>query len=113
MTQLAYSNRPYFDHGAIKEISVVLENLGIKKPLICTDPGLAELGMIDQLRNQLSNEISPSFYDQTPANPTEGTPWWSDSTVDEGGGRLYIWTGSEWVDMSQPGAKGIRGLQTL
>ena len=71
MTQLAYSNRPYFDHGAIREISVVLENLGIKKPLICTDPGLAEIGMIDQLRNQLSNEITPSFYDQTPANPTE------------------------------------------
>ena len=44
-----------------------------------------------------------------PANPTEGTPWWSDSTVDEGGGRLYIWTGSEWVDMSQPGATGIQG----
>ena len=58
-------------HGAIREISVVLENLGIKKPLICTDPGLAEIGMIDQLRNQLSNEITPSFYDQTPANPTE------------------------------------------
>ena len=71
MTQLAYSNRPHFDYGAIKEISVILEKLGIKKPLICTDPGLAEIGMIDRLRNQLSNEISPSFYEQTPANPTE------------------------------------------
>ena len=71
MTQLAYSNKPYFDHGAIKEISKVLSNLGIKKPLICTDPGLAEIGMTDQLRNHLPNEISPSFYDQTPANPTE------------------------------------------
>ena len=71
MTQLAYSNKPYFDHGAIKEISKILNDLGIKKPLICTDPGLLEIGMIDLLRSQLSNEITPSFYDQTPANPTE------------------------------------------
>lgn len=71
MTQLAYSNKPYFDHGAIKEISKILNNLGIKKPLICTDPGLLEIGMVDLLRSQLSNEITPSFYDQTPANPTE------------------------------------------
>tara|TARA_B100000686_G_scaffold349501_1_gene443048 strand:- start:1936 stop:3069 length:1134 start_codon:yes stop_codon:yes gene_type:complete len=71
MTQLAYSNKPYFDHGAIKEISRILNDLGIKKPLICTDPGLLEIGMVDLLRSQLSNEITPSFYDQTPANPTE------------------------------------------
>ena len=71
MTQLAYSNKPYFDHGAIKEISKILNDLGIKKPLICTDPGLLEIGMVDLLRSQLSNEITPSFYDQTPANPTE------------------------------------------
>ena len=39
-----------------------------------------------------------------PADPEEGQLWWADSTVEEGGGRLYVWTGSEWVDASQPGS---------
>ena len=69
--QLNYLNKPYFDNGSIKSISEVLKEHGIKKPLICTDPGLAEIGMSDKVRNLLSNELSPSFYEETPANPTE------------------------------------------
>ena len=69
--QLNYLNKPYFENGSIKSISEVLKEYGIKKPLICTDPGLAEIGMSDKVRNLLSNELSPSFYEETPANPTE------------------------------------------
>ena len=69
--QLNYLNKPYFENGSIKSISEVLKEHGIKKPLICTDPGLAEIGMSDKVRNLLSNELSPSFYEETPANPTE------------------------------------------
>ena len=29
------------------------------------------MGMSDKIRNLLSNELSPSFYEETPANPTE------------------------------------------
>ena len=36
----------------------------------------------------------------------EGQLWWADSDVDEGGGRLYVWTGDEWVDTSLPGVGG-------
>jgi len=59
MTQLNYINKPVFDHGAIEQISEVLGGMGIKKPLICTDPGLVQLGMLDQLRNLISNEFTP------------------------------------------------------
>ena len=38
-----------------------------------------------------------------PADPEDGQLWWADTDVDEGGGRLYVWTGDEWVDTSLPG----------
>ena len=69
--QLNYLNKPYFENGSIKNISEVLKDLGVKKPLICTDPGLASIGMSDKIRSLLSNELLPSFYEETPANPTE------------------------------------------
>ena len=40
----------------------------------------------------------------TPPDPArEGQMWWADVDVDDGGGRLYIYTGDEWVDTSLPG----------
>ena len=66
-----YFNRPYFENGAIKKISEVLKTQEIKNPLICTDPGLSSIGMTDRIRNLISNEFSSSFYEETPANPTE------------------------------------------
>ena len=41
----------------------------------------------------------------SPDNPASGQLWWADSNVDEGGGRLYVWTGDEWVDTSLPSAR--------
>tara|TARA_E500000075_G_scaffold102050_1_gene93951 strand:+ start:550 stop:675 length:126 start_codon:yes stop_codon:yes gene_type:complete len=35
--QLNYFNKPYFENGALGKISEVLETLGIKNPLVCTD----------------------------------------------------------------------------
>ena len=71
MPQLNYSNRPYFDHGALEHISEVLRDLNISKPLICTDPGLLNIGMVDLIRNNISNQYTPVVFDQTPENPTE------------------------------------------
>ena len=69
--QLNYFNKPYFENGALGKISEVLETLGIKNPLVCTDPGLSSIGMTDKIRDLIPNEISPTFYEETPANPTE------------------------------------------
>ena len=41
--------------------------------------------------------------DTAPADPEDGQLWWADSDEVEGGGRLYVWTGTEWVDTSLPG----------
>ena len=69
--QLNYFNRPYFENGAITKISEVLKSNEIKNPLICTDPGLSSIGMTEKIRNLISEDLSSSFYEETPANPTE------------------------------------------
>ena len=69
--QLNYFNRPYFGNGDIEKICKVLSLYGIKKPLICSDPGLSSIGMIDKINNLISDDFSSSFYLDTPANPTE------------------------------------------
>ena len=69
--QLNYFNRPYFGNGDIEKICKVLSLHGIKKPLICSDPGLSSIGMIDKIKNLISDDFSSSFYLDTPANPTE------------------------------------------
>ena len=38
-----------------------------------------------------------------PSPAEEGDLWWADTDEDDGGGRLYVYTGSEWVDTSLPG----------
>ena len=43
----------------------------LTNPLICTDPGLSSIGMTDKVRNLISEDFSSSFYEETPANPTE------------------------------------------
>ena len=69
--QLNYFNRPYFENGAINKISEVLKTLGIKNPLICSDPGLSSIGMTNKIKDLIANDFSSSFYEETPANPTE------------------------------------------
>ncbi|MFL2704788.1 MAG: iron-containing alcohol dehydrogenase [Gammaproteobacteria bacterium] len=71
MDQLNYINKPIFGHGALDQISLVLADMGIKKPLICTDQGIVTLGMLDDMRNLISNEFAHAIFDQTPANPTQ------------------------------------------
>ncbi|MFL2704665.1 MAG: iron-containing alcohol dehydrogenase [Gammaproteobacteria bacterium] len=69
--QLNFFNRPHFENGAINKISKVLNTHGINNPLICSDPGLSSIGMTDKIKALLSDELSSSFYEETPANPTE------------------------------------------
>ena len=69
--QLNYLNKPFFENGCIEKISAILEDQNILNPLICTDPGITNAGMTDQLVGLLSTKIKHSVYDKTPANPTE------------------------------------------
>ena len=53
------------------------------------------------LQNNLDSSVEVNG--TAPSNPEEGDLWWADTDTDNGGGRLYVWTGSEWVDVSLPG----------
>ena len=71
MAALTFLNNTIFDNGASSQIDAVLTSHGIKRPLLCTDKGLVELGMVRDLAAKLSNEVSRSIFDGTPENPTQ------------------------------------------
>lgn len=55
--------------GAIDLLPKSLKRMRVTRPLLCTDRGLVELGLVDQVQKRLSVAVT---YDQTPPNPTEG-----------------------------------------
>ena len=69
--QLNYLNKPYFGNGSIDSLPKIIKNLKLKRPLICSDPGLSEVGMTNKIVDLISNEVYVSLYEETPANPTE------------------------------------------
>lgn len=71
MATLTFINHAVFDHGAVNQLESVLAGHGIKRPLLCTDKGLVELGMVRDLAAQLSNNVALSIFDGTPENPTQ------------------------------------------
>ena len=71
MATLTYLTQTIFDHGASQNLGRVLELHGIKRPLLCTDRGLVELGMVTELAGALGNERAPVIFDGTPENPTQ------------------------------------------
>lgn len=65
--------------GAHKEIGKQIRTLGGKKPFICTDKGIVDSGICDQVVAVIRRdcEVEPVVYDKTQPNPT-------DSNVHEG-----------------------------
>tara|TARA_Y100000766_G_scaffold283596_1_gene299652 strand:+ start:2156 stop:3286 length:1131 start_codon:yes stop_codon:yes gene_type:complete len=69
--QLNYLNKPFFGNGSLENLPKILEDLKLNHLLICTDPGLDEIGMTNKIVNLISNKTSISLYKETPANPNE------------------------------------------
>lgn len=65
---ISYLTRIEFGEGAIAKLPSLLNELGITKPLICTDRGLVVAGVIARATEDLKDH---AVYDGTPANPTE------------------------------------------
>ena len=62
-----YDLRPW----ASQQLAKVLGQHGIRRPLLCTDPGLVELGMVAELLGRLGNDCATTIFDGTPPNPTQ------------------------------------------
>ena len=73
MANLTFMNHTIFDHGATAQLGQVLMQHGIRRPLLCTDKGLVNLGMVKDLAANLGNDAALTIYDGTPENPTQNS----------------------------------------
>ena len=60
----------HFDFGAIAALPDALAERGIARPLIITDTGLVEHGIVDSVRAALPGNPDIAVYDGIPPNPT-------------------------------------------
>ena len=71
MANLTFMTQTLFDHGASQQLGLVLGQHGIERPLLCTDRGLVDLGMVTELARGLGNDTALTIFDGTPENPTQ------------------------------------------
>ncbi len=71
MALISYLTRIQFDHGALALLADEMKALGIKNPLVVTDPGLTKTPIIDQVKDAMGRPNDLALFDRTPANPTE------------------------------------------
>jgi alcohol dehydrogenase class IV len=69
MALITYLTRIQFDFGALKLLPDELKSLGVKRPLVVTDPGIRASGLLERVTALLPP--GAPVYDRTPANPTE------------------------------------------
>ena len=70
MALITYLTTIHFDHGAIALAESECRRLGIARPLVVTDPGLAAGPLVARLREALG-ALPVTLFGDTPANPTE------------------------------------------
>ena len=70
MSFINYVTQIQIDFGAISLLKAECERVGITRPLIVTDAGVKEVGILDKALAALPG-LQVSVFDQTPSNPTE------------------------------------------
>ena len=70
MATITYLTTVQFDFGAVRLVADECQRLGIRRPLVVTDAGIAASPLLDRLRQALGAVPHEVFAD-TPANPTE------------------------------------------
>ena len=71
MAQILYVTNILIDYGALSQLPAECERIGMRHPLIVTDAGVRNAGLLDKLQAALQGTPAAVF-DQTPSNPTEG-----------------------------------------
>jgi len=70
MAFIHYVTQIQFEFGAIRLLGQECERVGIRRPLIVTDPGVKAAGIVQKALSALPG-LTVAVFDQTPANPTE------------------------------------------
>jgi 4-hydroxybutyrate dehydrogenase len=71
MSIINYMSTVDFDFAAVAGLETTLSDLGIARPMLVTDPGIVDAGIVDQTQAHLSKCTLAAIFDQTPSNPTE------------------------------------------
>ena len=71
MPIISYLTTIRFDFGAIQGVQQDLTELGIRKPLIIADEGVAKAGIVGKITAVISEGAGLPVFTRTPTNPTE------------------------------------------
>lgn len=104
MALINYVTQVQFDYGASALLQQECDRLGIKRPMVVTDVGVREAGIVDRVLAHLDNASQAAVYDQTPPNPNEAAVRQAAKQYRDGGfdGIIAIGGGSS-IDL----AKGV------
>jgi len=69
---ITYLSRIHFDFGAVGLLAAELDALGVRRPLLATDAGVAAAGLLERVRAALGASGPAAVFAETPGNPTEG-----------------------------------------
>lgn len=70
MAFINYITQVQFDYGAVKLLKQECERIGIRHPLVISDPGVRDAGILQRALDALPG-MPVAVFDQTPSNPTE------------------------------------------
>lgn len=62
--------RVHLDFGAIQALPIELATLGITRPLLLTDRGIASCGILARVRDTMKGKNDVVVFDEVPENPT-------------------------------------------
>ena len=72
MSLITYVTRIHFADGVVDEaLPAELDELGIGRPLVVTDPGVAEAGLLERVRDTLPEAATPVLFTDSPRRPLE------------------------------------------
>lgn len=72
MSLITYLTRVHFADGVLEEAVVAeMSALAVKRPLIISDRGLVECGLVERLLDAMPVDAEPHLFDKTPSNPDE------------------------------------------
>ena len=70
MASILYLTQIHLDFGVVGRLRDECERLGLQRPLVVSDPGVRDAGVLAQALDALGDHPHAVF-DQTPSNPTE------------------------------------------
>jgi alcohol dehydrogenase class IV len=70
MSRILYITQIEIDHGAVRTLPAECATHGIRRPLVVSDPGVRDAGVLQRALDALG-DLPHAVFDATPSNPTE------------------------------------------